>query len=70
MLSPHQARTLRKLDAISGGWKQAKLAGVGDRTWGVLITLGFLEEKREQVSGFRFVRLTEKGRRLVDVGRY
>jgi predicted transcriptional regulator with HTH domain len=43
---------------------------VGDRTWGVLITLGFLEEKREQVSGFRFVRLTEKGRRLVDVGRY
>ena len=54
MLSPHQAHTLRKLDAISGGWKQAKLAGVGDRTWGVLITLGF-EEKREQVSGFRFV---------------
>jgi predicted transcriptional regulator with HTH domain len=71
MLSAHQLRTLRKLRALSGDWKQAKLPGVGERTWGALVTLGFLEEKQdEDHSGIRFVRLTEKGRRLVEDGRY
>ena len=39
---------------------------VGDRTWGLLITLGFLEERTEvNGSTVRTLRLTERGRRVV-----
>jgi len=67
MLSPHQKRTLRKLDCIE--WKPAKLPWVSDKTVTTLVTLGFLEEKQDE-NHTRFVRLTDKGRRLVDEGRY
>jgi hypothetical protein len=67
MLSPHQKRTLRKLDCSE--WKPAKLPWVSDKTVTTLVTLGFLEEKQDE-SHARFVRLTDKGRRLVEEGRY
>ena len=39
MLSPHQARTLRKFSRLGLDWVEAKMSGVGDRTWNTLITL-------------------------------
>ena len=50
-------------------WKPAKLPWVSDKTVATLVTLGFLEEKQDE-SHARFVRLTDKGRRLVEAGRY
>jgi len=67
MLSPHQKRTLRKLDCSE--WKPAKLPWVSDKTMATLLTLGFLEERQDE-NHTPFVRLTDKGRRLIDEGRY
>ena len=50
MLSPHQKRTLRKLDCIE--WKPAKLPWVSDKTVTTLVTLGFLEEKQDESHWF------------------
>ena len=46
MLSPHQKRTLRKLDCSE--WNSAKLPWVSDKTVTTLVTLGFLEEKQDE----------------------
>ena len=43
---------------------------ISQGTWDTLITLGFVEEWRDGPSSRRFLRLTEKGRRAVDDGRY
>jgi hypothetical protein len=64
MLSPHQARTLRKFDRLGPDWGEAKISGVGNEAWNLLIALGFLEEKPG------VLRLTERGRRVVEGKRY
>jgi hypothetical protein len=47
------------------------LLRVSQNTWDSLVTLGFVEEKREgEAANQRFLRLTEKGRRAADGGRY
>src|SRR4030095_338129 len=68
-LSPHQARTLRKFSRLGPDWVERKIPGVGNRTWNTLITLGFLEAKGDG-SEARLLRLTDKGRRVGEQGRY
>ena len=46
------------------------LPRVSQETWDGLVTLGFVEVKREGEANQRFLRLTEKGRRAADGGRY
>jgi hypothetical protein len=71
LLSWHQIKTLKKAGATGREWIPAHLLRVSQKTWDSLITLGFIEEKREgETANQRFLRLTEKGRRAADGGRY
>jgi len=69
MLTNHEARTLRKFRMRSLNWEPADLPGVGQNTWDRLVTLGFLEERRNEEEG-RLLRVTEKGLRAADQARY
>ena len=70
MLRWHHVRTLKKLRAAGLDWIPA-LPRVSQNTRDSLVTLGFVEEQREgQAANQRFLRLTEKGRRAADGGRY
>ena len=52
-------------------WTPATLHRVSQRTWDTLITLGYVEERREgDAANQRLLRLTEKGRRAADGQRY
>jgi hypothetical protein len=70
-LTHHQAKALRMLRDLTSDWERADVPGIGQSTWDRLVTLGYLEERRD---GFtpkeRFLRLTERGRRATDEGRY
>jgi hypothetical protein len=70
MLTNHQARTLRKLRGRSLEWELGNLPGVGQATWDRLVTLGFLEERRDTLSSQRYIRLTDRGRRFAEGCRY
>ena len=49
-------------------WTPATLPRVSQETWSTLVTLGYVEERRDGEDR-RFLRLTEKGRRAADGGR-
>ena len=68
MLTRHQARSLRKLRALGSNWEPANLPRISQQTWDTLITLGFVEERRDGPSSQRSLRLTEKGRRAANTG--
>ena len=70
MLTRHQARSLRKLRELGSNWEPANLPRISQQTWDTLITLGFVEERRDGPSSQRSLRLTEKGRRAANDGRY
>jgi hypothetical protein len=68
VLSDHQKRSLRKLRERGKDWTPATLPRVSQNTWDSLVTLGYLEERREgDAANQRLIRLTEKGRRVVDL---
>jgi DNA-binding PadR family transcriptional regulator len=49
-------------------WTPATLPKVSQDTWDSLVTLGYLEERREgEAANQRVIRLTEKGKRVVDL---
>ena len=51
--------------------KERLVPRVSQQTWDTLITLGYLEERREgDAANQRLLRLTEKGRRAADGHRY
>jgi hypothetical protein len=59
LLSWHQVRTLKKLRATGLDWIPA-LPRISQKTWASLVTLGFVEEKREgEAANQRLLRLTE-----------
>jgi hypothetical protein len=48
-------------------WTPATLLRVSQETWSTLVTLGYVEERREgEAADQRLVRLTEKGSRAAD----
>jgi len=48
MLTPHQARSLKKLRGrADGGWHRSVVRGIGQRTWDHLVALGFVEDRRD-----------------------
>ena len=64
-------RSLRRLRERGKDWTPATLPRVSQNIWDSLVTLGFVEEKREgQAANQRLLRLTEKGRRAADGSRY
>ena len=67
VLNGHKIRTLRKLRERGMDWTPATLPRVAQDTWSTLVTLGYVEERREgEDRRRRFLRLTEKGRRAAD----
>jgi hypothetical protein len=60
MLTPHQARCLRKFAGCAVGWERDDLVR-GGKTLHELVKLGCLEQK--WVGGTRWLRLTAKGER-------
>jgi hypothetical protein len=60
MLTPHQARCLRKFAGRAVGWERDDLVR-GGKTLDELVKLGYLEQK--WVGGTRWLRLTAKGER-------
>jgi hypothetical protein len=71
MLNGYQMRTLRKLRGSGKDWTPATLPTVSQTTWDTLVTLGYVEERREgETANQRLLRLTEKGRRVADGSRY
>jgi hypothetical protein len=49
----HQARSLRKLRELSSNWEPANLPRISRQTWATLMTLGFVEERRDGASSQR-----------------
>jgi len=48
-------------------WTRATLHRVSQQTWDTLVTLGYVEERREgDAANQRLLRLTEKGRHAAD----
>jgi hypothetical protein len=60
MLTPHQARCLRKFADRALGWERDDLVR-GGKTLDELVKLSYLEQK--WVGGTRWLRLTAKGQR-------
>ena len=60
-----QTNALRKLRLWVASWERAaNYPGVRKTTWDQLVELGYVEQRREGYA--RFLRLTEKGKRMVD----
>ena len=70
MLSPHQAKSLRKLRQRGLDWEPSTALRISRNTLDTLVTLVFLEEKRLGAPHDRLLRLTERGRRAADGVRY
>ena len=56
---------------MRASWTPVTLHRVSQQTWDTLITLGYVEERREgDAANQRLLRLTEKGSRAADGHRY
>ena len=65
LLKSRQTNALRKLRLWVASWERAaNYPGVRKTTWDQLVELGYVEQRREGYA--RFLRLTEKGKRMVD----
>jgi hypothetical protein len=65
MVTPFQARNLKKFRRRAVGWERpANHPGISEKTFDALVALGYLEEKREGQD--RFLRITDKGHRALD----
>jgi len=59
------------LRTSGAGWTPATLHRISQKTWDTLVTLGYVEERRDgEAADQRLIRLTEKGRRAADGSRY
>jgi hypothetical protein len=47
-------------------WSSATSQRVSPKTWDTLITLGYVEERRDGAANQRLIRLTEKGKRVAE----
>jgi len=71
VLTDHQTRSLKRLRASGMDWTPATLPRVSQETWSTLVTLGYVDERRNgEAANQRLLRLTEKGRRVADGSRY
>jgi hypothetical protein len=67
MVTPFQARSLKKFRRRAVGWERAaNHPRIGEKTFDALVALGYLEEKLEgPTRQDRFLRITDKGHRAL-----